>query len=88
MPMVSRYIRHFWSTRGVSMKRFVPLTVAALAFVACQDASAPKSEMVRTAPQAVSEARNTPIPGDYIVTLRDDVGDVAAAAQSISAEHH
>ena len=69
------------------MKRFVPLTVAALAFAACQDASGPESEMVRTAPLAVSTARNTPIPGDYIVTLRDDVGDVAAAAQSIAGLH-
>jgi subtilisin family serine protease len=69
------------------MKRLVPLTVAAVAFVACQDASGPKSEMVRTTPQAASAAKNTPIPGDYIVTFRDDVGDVAAAAQSISGLH-
>jgi len=60
--------------------------VAALAFAACQDASGPNSELVRVAPQ-VSAARNAPIPGDYIITFRDDVGDVAAAAQSIAGLH-
>ena len=69
------------------MKRLVPLTVAALALAACQDASGPRSELVRITPQAASAARNAPIPGDYIVTLRDDVGDVAAVAQSISGLH-
>jgi subtilisin family serine protease len=68
------------------MKRLVPLTVAALAFAACQDASGPNSQLVRTAPQ-VSAVKNAPIPGDYIVTFRDDVGDVAGAAQSIAGLH-
>ena len=87
MPMVSRYIRHFWSTRGSSMKRFVPLTVAALAFVACQDASGPTPSGGLGAPASISAAKGIPIPGDYIVTLRGNVADVAAVAQSISGLH-
>jgi subtilisin family serine protease len=70
------------------MKRLVPLTVAALAFAACHDASAPTPELAGIAPPlAASAAKNASIPGDYIVTFRDDVGDVAAAAQSISGLH-
>lgn len=69
------------------MKRAVTLAVAVLALTACQDASGPESA-VRTIPfSAVNAARSGPIPGDYIVTFRDDVTDVTAAAQSISGLH-
>ena len=69
------------------MKRFVPLAVATLAFAACQDASAPDAARP-TAPFSVNAARSGPIPGDYIVTLRDDVGDVGSVAQSIARLHN
>ena len=69
------------------MKRLVPLAVAALAFTACQDASGPASELGPTVPTAVNTARGVPIPGDYIITFRNDVDDVAAVAQSISGLH-
>ena len=69
------------------MKRVVTLAVAVLAFSACQDASGPASA-VRTIPfSAVNALKSAPIPGDYIVTLRDNVTDVAAVAQSISGLH-
>jgi len=69
------------------MKRLVTLAVAALAFTACQDASGPASELRPGAPSTVNAARSVPIPGDYIVTLRDNVTDVAGVAQSISGLH-
>jgi len=69
------------------MKRLIPLAVAAFAFTACQDASGPAPELRPIAPTTVNAAKGVPIPGDYIVTLRDDVGDVAAVAQSISGLH-
>ena len=69
------------------MKRFVSLAVATLAFAACQDASAPDAARP-TAPFSVNAARSGPIPGDYIVTLRDDVGDVGSVAQSIAGVHN
>jgi subtilisin family serine protease len=73
--------------RGEFMKRAVTLAVAVLALTACRDASGPESA-ARTIPfSAVNAARSGPIPGDYIVTFRDDVTDVAAAAQSISGFH-
>lgn len=69
------------------MKRVVTLGVAALAFTACQEASGPESHVREVAFSAVSSARDVPIPGDYIVTLRDDLTDVTAVAQSISGLH-
>ena len=69
------------------MKRLVPFAVAMLAFTACQDASGPASELSPVAPTAVKAAKGVPIPGDYIVTFRDDVTNVAAVAQSISGLH-
>jgi subtilisin family serine protease len=69
------------------MKRAVTLAVAALAFTACQDASGPASA-VRTIPfSAANAAKSAPIPGDYIVTLRSDIADVQAMAQSIASLH-
>jgi subtilisin family serine protease len=69
------------------MKRAVTLAVATLAFTACHDASGPASA-VRTIPfSAASAAKSAPIPGDYIVTLRDNVSDVAAVAKAISGLH-
>lgn len=68
------------------MKRFVPLAVAALALSACQDASGPAASRL-TAPSAINEARGAPLPGDYIVRLRDDVTDVQSIAQSLAGLH-
>ena len=69
------------------MRRFVPLAVGALAFAACQDASGPAANARPIAPTTSTAARGVPIPGDYIVTFRDDVADVASAAQSIAGLH-
>src|SRR5256886_2679008 len=69
------------------MKRLVSLAVAALAFTACQEASGPAASARPAAPAVVANARSVPIPGDYIVTLRDDVSDVAGVAQSIAGLH-
>jgi subtilisin family serine protease len=68
------------------MKRFVPLAVAALAVSACQDASGP-AQGRPAAPSTVNSTRATPLPGDYIVRLRDDAVDVQSIAQSISGLH-
>ena len=67
------------------MKRFGPLAVAALALSACQDASGPAARP--SAPASVSAVRGAPLPGDYIVRLRDDITDVQSIAQSIAGLH-
>jgi subtilisin family serine protease len=69
------------------MKRFVPLVVAVLGVVACQDASGPASNARPVAPYAINAAKGIPIPGDYIVTLRDNVSDVDGVARSLSGLH-
>src|SRR5437868_3558449 len=69
------------------MKRFVPLAVAALVVTACRDASGPAPQARPAAPSAVDAARGVPIPGDYIITLRDNVANVDAVAASISGLH-
>lgn len=69
------------------MKRLVPLALAALAFTACQDASGPAPEARLSAPITISAAKGVPIPGDYIVTLHDNVTNVAAVAQSLTGLH-
>src|SRR5215210_1441066 len=77
----------FFVSRGIPMKRLVPFAVAALAFTACQDASGPASQLRAVDSISLSVAKSAPIPGDYIVTLRDDVGNVAEVAKSISGLH-
>ena len=72
---------------GGVMKRLVPLAVAAIAITACQDASGPAGDARRVAPATINTAKGVPIPGDYIVTLRDNVNDVAGVAESISRVH-
>src|SRR5438552_9513701 len=74
-------------SRGRFMKRFVPLAVAVLAVAACQDASGPASYARPTAPASVNAAKGVPIPGDYIITLHDDVTDVDGVARSLSGLH-
>src|SRR5438132_8441751 len=74
-------------SRGRFMKRFVPLAVAVLAVAACQDASGPASYARPTAPASVNAANAVPIPGDYIITLHDDVTDVDGVARSLSGLH-
>jgi len=69
------------------MKRFVPLAVAAFAISACQDASGPAPTELR-APLTASDAKGGPLPGDYIVRLRDDVTAVQSVAQSIAGLHN
>ena len=69
------------------MKRLVTLAVTALAVAACQDASAPASRARLAAPYTADAARGVAIPGDYIVTLRDNVTDVEGVARSISGLH-
>ncbi|MEA2765177.1 MAG: hypothetical protein QOK07_1581, partial [Gemmatimonadaceae bacterium] len=69
------------------MKKAVTLAVAVFAFTACEDASGPESTVRALAHSAVNAAKDVPIPGDYIVTFRDDVTDVTAVAQSISGLH-
>ncbi len=85
-PMDTPVFRHSCFS-GEFMKRLVSLAVAALAFTACQDASGPAASARPAAPAVVANARSVPIPGDYIVTLRDDVTDVAGVAQSIAGLH-
>jgi subtilisin family serine protease len=68
------------------MKRFVPLALAALALSACQDASGPVPSSVR-APSSANDVRATPLPGDYIVRLRDDATNVQSIAASIAGLH-
>src|SRR2546423_6805294 len=67
------------------MKRIGPLAVAVLALSACQDASGPAARP--SAPTSASAARGAPLPGDYIVRLRDDVTDVQSIAQSLAGLH-
>jgi subtilisin family serine protease len=69
------------------MKRLVPLAVAVLGITACQDASGPAPLARPSAPYAVNAARGIAIPGDYIITLRDNVTDVDGVARSLSALH-
>ena len=69
------------------MKRFVPLAVAAFALSACQDASGPAAASL-AAPSTINEARGAPLPGDYIVRLRDDITDVQSIAQSLAGLHN
>lgn len=68
------------------MKRFVPLAVAALAVSACQDASGPAQGRLMTS-STVNSVRATPLPGDYIVRLRDDIADVRSIAESLAGLH-
>src|SRR5436853_3609590 len=74
-------------SRGRFMKRFVPLAAAVLAVAACQDASGPASYARPTAPASVNAAKAVPIPGDYIITLHDNVTDVDGVARSLSGLH-
>jgi len=69
------------------MKRFVPLAVAVLGVAACQDASGPAPQARPAVPYAVDAAKGIAIPGDYIITLRDNVTDVDGVARSLSALH-
>ena len=73
------------------MKRLLTLTLAALALAACRDTTEP------LAPTAEPEAQvpgarlvrlvSEPIPGRYIVVLRDDERDVPGQARALAAAH-
>ncbi|HEY4672274.1 MAG TPA: S8 family serine peptidase [Gemmatimonadaceae bacterium] len=69
------------------MKSWVTIAAIALGAVACQDAAGPVSELHPVAPSTASAARGAPIAGDYIVVLRNDVGDISAVAQSLAGLH-
>jgi subtilisin family serine protease len=75
------------SFQGDFMKRLVALAATALAISACQDASGPGPAPAAIRYTVVNSATSGPIPGDYIVTFRDNVTDVSGAAQSISGLH-
>src|SRR5438105_1693603 len=83
---IRRPIRHSCS-RGRFMKRFVPLAVAVLAVAACQDASGPAAHARPAAPSTVDAAKAVPIPGDYIITLHDNLTAVDGVARSLSGLH-
>jgi subtilisin family serine protease len=71
------------------MKRLTALTAAVLAVGACRDASGPSSELRPPAPSVVNASKNVPIPGSYIITLRDDLNaqDVDNSARSLVKRH-
>jgi subtilisin family serine protease len=57
------------------MKRLTALTAAVLAVAACRDASGPSSDLRPAPPSVVNAKKDVPIPGSYIITLRDDLND-------------
>ncbi len=61
--------------------------MASLAVAACQDASGPASSARPAAPSSVVAAKGVAIPGDYIITLRDNVADVDGVAASLAGVH-
>src|SRR5687768_4521273 len=71
------------------MKRLTALTAAVLAVAACRDASGPDSEPRAPAPSVVNASKGVPIPGSYIITLRDDLNDqdVDNSARSLAKRH-
>jgi subtilisin family serine protease len=71
------------------MQRWTALAAAALVVAACHDATGPSSEARPAPPSVVSVSKNAPIPGSYIVTLRDDLTDqdVDNSARSLASLH-
>jgi subtilisin family serine protease len=71
------------------MKRWTTLATVAIAVAACHDATGPSSEVRPVAPSFVSASKSAPIPGSYIVTLRDDLSDqdVENSARSLAKLH-
>jgi subtilisin family serine protease len=71
------------------MKRWTTLAAVALAVVACHDTTGPSGEMRPSAPSVVNASKSVPIPGSYIVTLREDLSDqdVENSARSLARLH-
>jgi subtilisin family serine protease len=69
------------------MKRWAPFAVVALAVTACQDASGPDAKLVSVAPKAASTAAGNPIPGSYIVVMKDAVANVDGAVDQIGQQY-
>jgi subtilisin family serine protease len=69
------------------MKRWAPFAVVALAVTACQDASGPDAKLVSVAPKAASVAAGNPIPGSYIVVMKDAVANVDGAVDQIGQQY-
>jgi subtilisin family serine protease len=70
------------------MKPFALLTVAAVGLGACQDASSPSAPANDYAPGFAARVRSPePIPGQYIVVFRKDVGDAKAVAKAVAGKH-
>ena len=69
------------------MKRWAPLAVVAFAVTACQDALGPDAKLVSVAPKAASIAAANPIPGSYIVVMKDAVANVDGAVDQIGQQY-
>ena len=69
------------------MKKWVPLAVVAFAFTACQDASGPNRALkVGTSSATLVKAVN-PIPGSYIVVMKDAVANVDGEVDQIGQQY-
>src|ERR1700682_2505350 len=69
------------------MKRWAPLAVVAFAVTACQDALGPDAKLVAVPPKAASIAAANPIPGSYIVVMKDAVANVDGAVDQIGQQY-
>ena len=69
------------------MKRWIPFAVIAFAFTACQDASAPSAKLVSVAPKAALITAANPIPGSYIVVMKDAVANVDGEVDQIGQQY-
>jgi subtilisin family serine protease len=65
------------------MKRWVPIAVVAFAVTACQDASGPSAKLASVTPKAALITPANPIPGSYIVVMKDAVADVDGEVDQI-----
>jgi subtilisin family serine protease len=68
------------------MKRWVPFAVVALAVTACQDASGPAAKLALAPRAALIRAAN-PIPGSYIVVMKDAVVNVDGEVDQIGQQY-
>ncbi|HLF10937.1 MAG TPA: S8 family serine peptidase, partial [Gammaproteobacteria bacterium] len=68
------------------MKRWAMLAITAVSLAACQDASGPVTQNIEL--RGPSASASSKIPGSYIVTLSDDVQDVAGVAKALGIKHN
>jgi subtilisin family serine protease len=69
------------------MKRWVPFAVVALAVTACQDASGPSRALKVGIPTAALVKAANPIPGSYIVVMKDAVANVDGEVEQIGQQY-